>query len=217
MAATFRITVWLLLTGLIAHSVVTAQSAENLLLDRPTLTLLQEELSGQRAKEHVVAISGYHRIQGSPGYSDAARYILQQLHSFGFRAWIESFPAEGRISYQTWQSPPGYRIESAELRMIQPENELIVSYPETAMSIMTYSSPGDVRGELVYVGAGISDEDYQGETVRGKLVLATGDDRTVHRLAVLKYGAAAVLRYRDDELAAGASRHALVFSVATGF
>jgi hypothetical protein len=166
------------------------------------LTLLQEELSGQQAKEHVVAISGYHRIQGSPGYSDAARYVLQQLHSFGFRAWIESFPAEGRISYQTWQSPPGYRIESAELRMIQPDNGLIVSYPESAMSVMTYSSPGHVRGELVYVGQGTSDEDYQGVTVRGKLVLATGDDRTVHRLAVLKYGAAAVLRYGDDELAA---------------
>lgn len=202
MAATFRIIVRLCLTGLISHSVIAAQSVENLLLDQPTLTLLQEELSGQQAKEHVVALSGYHRIQGSPGYADAARYILQQLHSFGFRAWIESFPAEGRISYQTWQSPPGYRIESAELRMIQPENELIVSYPETAMSIMTYSSPGHVRGELVSVGEGTSDEDYQGVTVRGKLVLATGDNRAVHRLAVLKYGAAAVLRYRDDELAA---------------
>ncbi len=138
MAPTFRITVRLLVTGLIAHSVIAAQSAENLLLDQPTLTLLQEELSGQQAKEHVIAISGYHRIQGSPGYSEAARYILQQLHSFGFRAWIESFPAEGRISYQTWQSPPGYRIESAELRMIEPDNELIVSYPSSAMSIMTY-------------------------------------------------------------------------------
>ena len=202
MAATFRITVRLLLTGLLAHSVVTAQSTDTFLLDQPTLTLLQEELSGQQAKEHVVAISGYHRIQGSPGYSEAARYVLQQLHSFGFRAWIESFPAEGRISYQTWQSPPGYRIESAELRMIQPDNDLIVSYPESPMSVMTYSSPGHVRGELVYVGRGTSDEDYQEATVRGKLVLATGDDRAVHRLAVLKYGAAAVLRYEDDELTA---------------
>ena len=202
MAATFRIIVRLWLTGLTAHSVIAAQSAENFLLDQPTLTLLQEELSGQQAKEHVVAISGYHRIQGSPGYSDAARYVLQQLHSFGFRAWIESFPAEGRISYQTWRSPPGYRIESAELRMIGFENELIVSYPESAMSVMTYSSPGHVRGQLVYVGAGTSDEDYQGTTVRGKLVLATGDVSIVHRLAVLKYGAAAVLRYGDDELAA---------------
>ena len=97
MAATFRIIVRLWLTGLISHSVIAAQSVENFLLDQPTLTLLQEELSGQRAKEHVVALSGYHRIQGSPGYSDAARYVLQQLHSFGFRAWIESFPAA--VSY----------------------------------------------------------------------------------------------------------------------
>ena len=201
MPATLRITLWLLCTGLTAPAVMALPSAEDFLLDQPTLTLLQEELSGEWAKDHVVTLAAYNRIQASPGYSEAARYILQQLQSFGLRAWIESFPADGRISYQTWQSPPGWSIEFAELRIVEPEDELIVSYPESAMSVMTYSNPGHVRGELVYVGKGTSDQDYQGVDVRGKLVLATGLDGTVHRLAVLKYGAAAVVSYLDDELA----------------
>ncbi len=202
MAVTFRILVRLLLTGLTTHAIWAAPSAESFLLDQETLTLFQQELSGELAKDQVVAIAGYHRIQGSPGYADAARYLLQQLQGFGLRAWIESFPAEGRITYQTWRSPPGWSIESAELRMIEPDDELIVSYSDSVMSVMTYSQPGHVRGELVYVGAGTSDEAYQATEVRGKLVLASGDQGTVHRLAVLKYGAAAVVHYLEDELAA---------------
>ena len=202
MTVTFRTFLRLLLTGLTSQAMLAAPAAENFLLDQETLTLFQQELSGQLAKDQVAAIAGYHRIQGSPGYSDAARYILQQLQGFGLRAWIESFPAEGRITYQTWRSPPAWSIESAELRMIEPDQELIVSYPESVMSVMTYSQPGQVRGELVYVGAGTSDEAYQASEVRGKLVLASGENSEVHRLAVLKYGAAAVVHYLEDELAA---------------
>ncbi len=58
MAVTFRIIVRLWLTGVISHSVIAAQSVENFLLDQPTLTLLQEELSGQQAKEHGEGDSG---------------------------------------------------------------------------------------------------------------------------------------------------------------
>ncbi|MDA2935258.1 DUF4910 domain-containing protein [Acidobacteria bacterium AH-259-D05] len=201
MVTTSPITLVALVAGLVLSGVIAAQSKENFLLDQQTLSRLQQELSGELAKEHVVAISQYHRIPGSSGYTEAARYVLQQLHGFGYRAWIESFPAEGRILYQTWQSPPGWNIESGELRMIQPQNELVVSYSENPMSVMTYSNPGQVRAELVDVGVGTSDEDYQEKEVEGKLVLATGDCGEVHRLGVLKYGAAGVVCYLDDERA----------------
>ncbi|MFQ5929896.1 MAG: DUF4910 domain-containing protein [Acidobacteriota bacterium] len=193
------------LAALALQGAIAAQLRQSFLLDETTLSLLQEELSGERAKDHVIAITRYHRIQGSRGYVDAARYVLQQFHSFGFtenKAWIESFPSDGRITYQTWQSPPGWSIESAELRMIEPHNELIVRYPDIAMSVITYSNPGHVQAELVDVGVGISDEDYQEKDVKGKLVLASGYGGTVHRLAVLKYGAAAVVCYLDDQRAA---------------
>ncbi len=174
------------------------------LLDPQVRDLLHEELSGERAKDHVMQISRYHRIQGSRGYRRAAEYVLEQLKSFGFSeedAFIESYPSDGRLEYQTWQSPSGWDIESAELRMVEPYDERIVGYPEIAMSLITYSNPGNATAELVWVGSGTSDADYEGKDVAGKFVLATGYGGEVHRYAVLKHGAAAVVAYLDDDRA----------------
>ncbi|MFQ5750110.1 MAG: M28 family peptidase, partial [Planctomycetota bacterium] len=175
-------------------------AAQNLLPDR-LRDLFHEELSGELAKEHVIQITRHHRIQGSRGYRAGAEYVLDRLRAAGFdekAAWIESFPADGRVVYQTWQSPSGWDIESGELRMIEPREERIVGYPEIAMSVVTYSNPGDVTAELVWVGSGTNESDYEGKDVRGKFVLATGYGGAVHRLAVLKYRAAAVVCYLAD-------------------
>ena len=189
----------MLLTLLGWQGIVAAQIGDNYLLDRETLSLLEQELSGELAKEYVVSISGHHRIPGSAGYTEAARYALQQLHSFGYRAWIESFPAEGGIAYQTWESPPGWNIDSGDLHAIKPKAELITSYPESPMSIMPYSNPGVVRAELVDVGTGVLESDYEGKEVVGKLLLATGNCGEVQRLGVLRHFAAGALCYLDDK------------------
>ena len=174
------------------------------LLDTDTRDLLHEALSGELAKEYVIDISRFHRIQGSRGYRSAAEYVVDQLIQFGFTdadAYIESFPSDGKVHYQTWQSPSGWDIDFGELRMVEPVDERIVGYPEIAMSVMTYSNPGDVTAELVWVGSGTRDEDYENKDVNDKIVLATGYGGDVHRLAVLKYGAAAVVCYLDDSRA----------------
>jgi len=172
--------------------------------DDKVLELFRDELSGALAKDHVIEISRHHRIQGSQYYSVAASYVLETLRSFGLgenQAWIESFPSDGKISYQTWQSPSGWNIDSGELHMVEPNPQLLVRYPEIGMSVITYSNPGHVQAEVVDVGSGTSDSDYDGKDVRGKFVLATGYGGDVHRLAVLKYGAAAVICFLDGPLA----------------
>ena len=184
-------------------SAVSAQTSAPL-LEEKVIDLLHESLSGELAKEHVISITRNHRIQGSRGYRDAARYVLGQLKKFGFAekdATIESFPSDGKIHYQTWQSPSGWDISSAELRMVEPYDERIAGYPEIAMSVITYSNPGDATAELVWAGGGTSDDDYKGKDVKGKFVLATGYGGAVHRLAVLKYNAKAVVCYLDDDRA----------------
>lgn len=188
--------------GLLSGSLF-AQRNQNL-LDPKTRDLLHEALSGELAKEHVIQITRHHRIQGSRGYRDAAQYVLNQLRSYGYSekdAYIESFKSDGKVTYQTWQSPSGWDISWGELRMIEPYEERIVGYPEIAMSVMTYSNAGDATGELVWVGRGTSDNDYKGRDVAGKIVLATGYGGAVHRLAVLKYGAKAAVCFLDDERA----------------
>ncbi len=192
-----------LLLGLATATAGVAQEYAPL-LDDARRDLLHEALSGEIAKDHVIQITRHHRIQGSRGYRDAAQYVLSQLRSYGFaedEAWIESYPSDGRIHYQTWQAPSGWDIESAELRMVEPYDWRIAGYPEVAMSLITYSNPGEVTAELVWVGSGTRDEDYAGKDVRGKFVLATGYGGSVHRLAVVKYGAAAVVCYLDDDRA----------------
>jgi hypothetical protein len=182
---------------------LTAQ-ATPILLDNQTRDLLHEALSGETAKEYAIAISRFHRIQGSRGYRESGAYVIDVLKDNGFddeTAFVESFPSDGKISYQTWQSPSGWDIDRAELRMVEPYDERIVGYPEIAMSLMTYSNPGEAAGELVWVGAGTSPEDYEGKDVAGKIVLCTGYGGDVHRLGVLEYGAQAVVCYLDDDRA----------------
>ena len=174
------------------------------LLDSNTRSLLHEVLSGELAKEYTIHISRFHRIQGSREYRESAQYVLKKLHEFGFSqndAYIESFPSDGKVKYQTWQSPSGWDMEAAELRMIEPYDERIVGFPEIPMSLITYSNPGDGTAELVWVGSGTQESDYEGKDVKGKFVLATGYGGSVHRLAVLKYGAKAVVCYLDDDRA----------------
>ncbi len=175
------------------------------LLDRDRRDLLHEVLSGEIAKDHVIQITRHHRIQGSRGYRHAAEYVLAQLRAYGFSeddAYIESFPSDGRIEYQTWQSPSGWDIEPAELRLVEPFDERIVGYPEIAMSLITYSNPGDATAELVWVGSGTQASDYEGKDVAGKFVLATGYGGEVHRHAVIQHGAVGVVCYLDDARAA---------------
>jgi aminopeptidase YwaD len=163
--------------------------------------ILLQELDGEQAKQHVVELSKFHRVQGSPGYHQAAAYVLEQLKEYGFTdktAYIESYPTNGDTSYQTWQSPPGWDVSAAELSIVQPGEEKLVSYQDVPVSLMPYSNPGDVTAEIVFVGKGTSDDDYKGKKVKGKFVLATGDGGEVHRLAVIKYGAKAVVCYPDD-------------------
>jgi hypothetical protein len=123
------------------------------LLDAKTAGLLHEMISGELAKEYTIDISRWHRIQGSRQYRQSAQYVLGQLRKFGFSekdAFIESSQSDGTVHYQTWQSPSGWDIESAELRMVEPYEERIVGFPEIAMSLITYSNPGEVTAELAW-------------------------------------------------------------------
>ena len=63
------------------------------------------------------------------------------------------------------------------------------------MCVSTYSKGGEWSGELVDVGSGTSDTNYQGIDLRGKVALASGYAANVVREAVLKHGAVGVVIY----------------------
>jgi hypothetical protein len=159
--------------------------------------VVSDELSGFVAKLHVAQISGFHRIQGSTMFHEAAEYVKAELLKLGLAdAVIEQFPADGASKYWTYVSPVGWTVRSAELRLVEPRDELICSFGDLPQCLHTFSNatpPEGVTGELVDVGTGTKPADYEGKDVKGKLVLATGRARPVHELAVYKYGALGVL------------------------
>jgi len=159
--------------------------------------LVKDELSGEAAKAYVQQITRFHRIQASTMYHDAAEYVKQQLLNIGLKdAKIEKFPSDGTVQYWTYTSPVGWEIKSAELRLIEPQRELLARYADTPTSVHTLSNatPSEgVTAELIDVGTGTKAKDYEGKNVKGKIVLATGRARAVHEQAVYKRGAEGVI------------------------
>jgi hypothetical protein len=162
-----------------------------------TERILKDELSGPTAKSYVSNIARFHRIQGSPMYHEAALYVAAELHRMGLKdTEILQFPADGKHRFWTHQSTLGWSVKSAEIRLVEPKEKLLATFDDIPMSLHTFSTgtPSDgVTAELVDVGTGLSEKEYRGKKVKGKLVLATGGARTVHIEAVLKRGAAGVI------------------------
>ncbi len=160
-------------------------------------TLVKDELSGSTAKSFVSLVSGYHRIQASAMFHEAALHVVDELRRIGVRdVEILQFPADGRKRFWTHEATLGWRVKSAELRLMEPKEKQLVTFADTPMSLHTFSQgtpKGGVTAELVDVGAGIFAKDYKGKRVKDKVVLATGNARSVHAEAVVKRGAAGVL------------------------
>ncbi len=159
--------------------------------------LVKGELSGSSAKHYVAGLTKYHRIQASPMMRDAAEHVREELLKAGIDdVSIEEFPADGRRKYWTYTSSVAWDVKSAELRLVKPKERLLVRFSDIPQSLHTFSAATPKQGvtaELVDVGKGLTDKDYAGKNVKGKIVLATGLGRLVQREAVVKRGAAGVV------------------------
>jgi hypothetical protein len=159
--------------------------------------VVREELSGCVAKSFVAEVSRFHRVQGSTMFHEAAEYVKAELLKLGLDdAVVEQYPADGESKYWTYTSPVGWAVKSAEMRLVEPKEELICSYEDLPHCLHTFSNatpPEGVVAELVDVGAGTKAKDYEGKNVKGKFVLATGRAKLVHEQAVYKHGALGVI------------------------
>ncbi len=159
--------------------------------------VVKDELSGSVAKSYVAGLTQFHRVQASPMMYASAEHVRDELKSFGLDdVTIERYPSDGRRKYWTHVSAVGWSVRGAELKLVEPSERVLAKFSDIPQSLHTFSKgtpKGGVTAELVDVGKGVSDRDYAGKTVKGKLVLATGRGTVVHREAVLKRGAAGVI------------------------
>ncbi|HET9839866.1 MAG TPA: DUF4910 domain-containing protein [Candidatus Angelobacter sp.] len=174
------------------------------LVKQETFAAIANEYSGETAQENTRRIVEYHRIQGSPMMAAVAeQVVLPRLKAAGLEARIEQFTSDGKIKYGTYTSPMGWDMRSGELWIESVAGVkdfkplMLCRYADVPMCVSTYSKGGEWSGELVDVGSGTSDANYQGIDVRGKVALASGYAANVVRQAVLKHGAVGVVIYPD--------------------
>jgi hypothetical protein len=161
------------------------------LIPQATIARIVDEVSGTLAYQHIMDLAGYEHDRLADEYAGTYReaaYMEKMAKQYGLEdVHIERF----KLPNKTWDGGVGELWEEA------PVKHLIISYRDIAATLAPGSKSGDVTTELVYVGQGTRDENYQGKDVAGKLVLASGAPGAVHALAVGKYGAAGVISFNN--------------------
>jgi hypothetical protein len=147
-----------------------------------------DEISGDIAFEHMRWFTHYHRpMGGSDGYQAVERYVETKAREYGLD--------DVRV-IKLKSNTPSWSPTFGELTLTEPYARRLAFSPEVALSLADYSRPTDIAGvELIDVGTGAADTDYEGRDVAGKVVLATGALATVMDQAVWQRGALGILYF----------------------
>ena len=170
-------------------------------IDTELFEKVSKSVSGTRAKEDVKRIIQNHRVQATKGYSDAAKYIKEELESAGItNIKMHKYKSDGKKRYNAFTSPMSWTVKSGILKMIKPYELNLADYSEIPTSLSTLSNGGSWSGELIDAGSGLTDDDYANIDVEGKIVFAYGYAGRVHRQSVIKRGAfGVVIRPSDSD------------------
>jgi Zn-dependent M28 family amino/carboxypeptidase len=157
-------------------------------LKDPAYRALVNEVSGDIAFEHVRWLTHYHRpMGGGEGFEAVAKYVEQKAREYGLED-VRTIKLPTRT--------PSWTPKLGELWIVEPFERRLAFTPEVALSLADYSRTTDVpSAELIDVGDGLADRDYQGKVLTGKVVLATGPLARVMEEAVWKRGALGVVSY----------------------
>jgi len=177
------------------------QPAKTSLLPDSQLTAITSEASGALAKDTIIALGHLHRVHASPGFHQAAEYIADRARDYGLEeVHIESFPADGKTTYNSFKAYLGWEPKSGVLTELGESPQVIADFSKMPVALADYSNDADVTTDLIDVGAGTSEKDYAGKDVKGRIVLAGGNVAAVHHEAVDQRGAAGVLSYQPNQV-----------------
>jgi hypothetical protein len=170
------------------------------LIQPEILDALIAETSGEMGLNHFSHIvSNFSGFSPSLGAEQTADYIAENARRWGLSdVKIERFPSDGKLYYWAFRSEPWWEGKKAEIWLVEPQKERIASFDVYRGHLARFSRSANVTAELVDVGVGTKSSDYEGESVAGKIVLASGPAAMVHQRAVWEYGAAGVIAYRTS-------------------
>ena len=162
---------------------------------KKVLRCIDEEFSGDRAKQFVGKIMNYHRIQATPGFREAAKYCQRVLSEFGIKSEILTYPADCKSKYWSLNSFEEWYASEATLHIIKPEKhrKKLADYNDLKISLIQRSAPTESETEIVILEDGEYSSEYKNIDVKGKVVLTKGDFKIVYNLAVEKFGAIGII------------------------
>lgn len=161
------------------------------------------EVSGKFAFDWVSKISQYNRVVGSQDYHEIVEKVMKELESFGLdEIKLHKYPADGKTKTWDWIVTQSWEITSGELSLIEPKKEILCRFQDIPMCIVGRSKGCDVTAELIDVGKGATEEDFEGLDVEGKIVLMEAPRIIIPTLYAEK-GALGVIVYLGPERAAG--------------
>lgn len=153
------------------------------------IRMLVNEISGDRAFEHIRWLTHWHRDSGMEGFFKAAEYVIQAAKDAGLQdvQFIEQ-KLDGR----------NYTARAAELWMIEPVEVKLADIGEHAVYLADGSHDAVLTAELVWIGDG-SKNALKDLEVTGKIVLTDANPGAAVRNAVWEKGAAGVVSYVISE------------------
>ncbi len=174
------------LAAVLPLATLTAQEREDrTLLTQTQMTAIINEVSGDRAMNHLLELVPYQRVRPPSEYDGHFResvHLAEMAKSYGYsNVTIESYQTGGTA----WQPTQG------ELWMTTPKSVKLFDIHDIPLALPALNANGDLSGDLIDVGPGRS-VDFEGKDVRGKFVLTSGATGTVYAAAIQR-GALGVL------------------------
>ncbi len=160
-----------------ASSLAGQEVEDRTLLSHDQMTAIINEVSGERAMQHVLELVPYQRVRPPSEYSGPfreSRVVADFAEAYGYdNVTIEVFREGGT----DWQPTRG------ELWMTTPQSVKLFDLHDVALSLASRNVNADITADLIDVGAG-RPEDFEGKDVRGKMVLSSGSIRSVYGAAI---------------------------------
>ncbi len=143
--------------------------------------MFTNEFSSQSILNNISQISQYHRIQGSMGFYESAKFIQSILITNGISSQILEYPANGKWDKWGWVSPISWNIISGECWITEPVKKQLCRFMDHPMSVITHSKAADFEAYLVDIGRGDNPSDYK--EASGKIALITESTRRIFSYA----------------------------------
>ncbi|HEX8559372.1 MAG TPA: M28 family peptidase [Pyrinomonadaceae bacterium] len=189
MKRTLALSVFLAVNLLLSAVAPVCRAQTTPFLSDEEIRTLSNEISGDRAFEHIRWLSHWHRDSGMEGFFKARDYVMQAAREAGLD--------EVRFVEQPLQGP-NYTARAGELWMVEPVELKLADIGEHAVYLADMSRDADLTADLVDVGDG-TEAAMRGLDVRGKIVLTSGPPQRAVANAVAKGGAVGVVTYQTSE------------------